>query len=116
MKIGMPIVIIQNLYINKGICNGTRMLIFQIGDGFVLAQIMAGRFEGQILSIPKIKLFNKGSPRSSLSFYRYQFPFAPAYTMSVNKAEGQTLNKVGVMMKSDMFLHSQLYVALLWTI
>jgi hypothetical protein len=23
---------------------------------------------------------------------------------------------VGVMMKSDMFLHSQLYVALLWTI
>jgi ATP-dependent DNA helicase PIF1 len=88
------------------------MLIVQIGDEFVLARIMAGSFQGQILSIPKIKLFNKGSPWLVLSFYRYQFPFAPAYAMSVNKAQGQTLNRVGVMMKSDMFLHGQLYVAL----
>jgi ATP-dependent exoDNAse (exonuclease V) alpha subunit len=112
MKVGMPIVIIRNLYVNKGVCNGTQMLILRIGDGFVLERIMSGRFNGQVLSIPKIKLFNKGSPRSGLSFYRYQFPFAPAYAMSVNKAQGQTLKRVGIMMKSDMFSHGQLYVAL----
>jgi hypothetical protein len=35
--------------------------------------------------------------------------------MSVNKAQGQTLEKVGIMLKSDMFSHGQLYVALLRT-
>jgi ATP-dependent exoDNAse (exonuclease V) alpha subunit len=32
--------------------------------------------------------------------------------MSINKSQGQTFEKVGIMLKSDFFSHGQLYVAL----
>jgi ATP-dependent DNA helicase PIF1 len=87
------------------------MLVTHIGEGFMLARIIGGRFAGNVVSIPKIKLHNKGSLHSGLSFYQYQFPFAPAYAMSINKSQGQTFEKVGIMLKLDVFSKGQLYVA-----
>jgi ATP-dependent DNA helicase PIF1 len=62
--------------------------------------------------IPKIKIHNKSSAKAGLSFYRYQFPVAPAYAMLVNKSQGQTFSWVGVYLETDVFAHGQLYVAL----
>jgi hypothetical protein len=36
----------------------------------------------------------------------------PAYCLSVHKAQGQSLKKVGLIFESDPFTHGQLYVAL----
>jgi ATP-dependent DNA helicase PIF1 len=59
-----------------------------------------------------VKLHNKGSARSGLTFYHYQFPVTPAYAMLINKAQGQTFSRVGVYLSTNVFLHGQLYVAL----
>jgi ATP-dependent exoDNAse (exonuclease V) alpha subunit len=43
---------------------------------------------------------------------RRQYPVIPAYCLSVHKAQGQTIAKLGVIFESDPFTHGQLYVAL----
>ena len=43
---------------------------------------------------------------------RKQFPVRLCFSMTANKAQGQTLKKVGLYLKSDFFSHGQLYVAM----
>ncbi|KAI7943397.1 hypothetical protein MJO29_013241 [Puccinia striiformis f. sp. tritici] len=112
LKLGMPVVVLRNLYIKKGVCNGTRMVLTYVGMGSVEGKLVSGPFRGETIMIPKIKLHHKGSMKSGLSFFRHQFPLAPAYAMSINKSQGQTLSCVGIMLKNSCFAHGQLYVAL----
>ena len=41
-----------------------------------------------------------------------QFPLRLAYSMTINKAQGQTFEKVGIYLHRPCFSHGQLYVAL----
>lgn len=43
---------------------------------------------------------------------RRQFPVALAFSMTINKAQGQSLRKVGLDLRMPCFGHGQLYVAL----
>lgn len=43
---------------------------------------------------------------------RYQFPLRVCYAMTINKSQGQTLNRVGIYLAEPVFGHGQLYVAL----
>jgi ATP-dependent DNA helicase PIF1 len=46
-------------------------------------------------------------------FERTQFPVRAAFCMTINKAQGQTLNFISVWLGDDsVFTHGQLYVAL----
>ena len=38
-------------------------------------------------------------------------PVRLAYAMTTNKSQGKTLQRVGISLAKDMFLHGQLYVA-----
>jgi ATP-dependent exoDNAse (exonuclease V) alpha subunit len=112
LKVGMPVVVMRNLYIKQGVCNGSRMVVLSIGAGFLMGKLISGPKSGTVVLIPKIKIHNKISVRAGLLFYRYQFPVAPAYAMSVNKTQGQTFRRVSVYLETDVFAHGQLYVAL----
>ena len=46
------------------------------------------------------------------SIRRRQFPLRPAFVMTANKSQGQTLTRVGIYLGRDFFSHGQLYVAL----
>ena len=43
---------------------------------------------------------------------RKQFPVRPAFAISSNKAQGQTLSHVGIYLKQGFFSHGELYVAM----
>ncbi|CAM9655459.1 unnamed protein product, partial [Sphacelaria rigidula] len=47
-----------------------------------------------------------------ITFHRYQFSFRLCYAMTINKSQGQTLNKVGLDLRGEVFCHGQLSVAL----
>ena len=46
------------------------------------------------------------------AFHSIQFPVRPAFDMTVNKSQGQTLEKVGIFLPKDLFSHGQLYFAM----
>ena len=43
---------------------------------------------------------------------RKQFPIRLSFSMTINKAQGQTIPHVGVYLPDSVFSHGQLYVAL----
>src|SRR5216117_2469813 len=51
-------------------------------------------------------------PDLPFEFRRTQFPLLLAFAMTINKAQGQTLNYVGLCLTEPVFTHGQLYVAL----
>jgi len=50
--------------------------------------------------------------RAPFTLRRHQFPVRPAFGMTINKAQGQTLKMVDIFLPKPVFTHGQLYVAM----
>jgi hypothetical protein len=48
----------------------------------------------------------------SIPLLRRQFPVRLAFSMTINKSQGQSVSYVGLDLRSAVFAHGQLYVAL----
>jgi hypothetical protein len=110
LKPGAIIMLLPNLDIKKGKCNGTRLIVRRLHDHFIDAEILTGTHKGDNVFIPRIKL----APSDvSLPFTleRTQFPIRLSYCMTINKSQGQTFEKLGIFLPSPVFTHGQLYVA-----
>ena len=44
----------------------------------------------------------------TVAFIKFQFPIRLCFAMTINKAQGQTLDFVGVYLKEPVFSHGQL--------
>ncbi|XP_044364687.1 ATP-dependent DNA helicase pif1 isoform X2 [Triticum aestivum] len=111
LKKGILIMLLRNLNPSDGLCNGTRMLITDLGDRLIEARILTGSNVGETVYIPKIMLCTKNK-KWTFSLERRQFPIRVCYAMTINKSQGQSLNVVGLYLRNTVFSHGQLYVAL----
>jgi ATP-dependent DNA helicase PIF1 len=56
LKKGVPIMMLRNLDQSGGLCNGTRLVVTNLGDMLIEAKIMIGTHAGDIVHIPRICL------------------------------------------------------------
>ena len=73
------------------------------------AEILLGTHRNKQVLIPPLVL----APSDNLQFVlcHRQFPLRLAWAMTINKAQGQTFEKVGIHLEEPVFTHGQLYVA-----
>ena len=111
LKLGAVVMLIRNLSVSKGLCNGTRLIILDMKYTLLKVKIIAGTQSGSVHFIPRITLNTKDDVSVPFNLIRRQFPVKLAYCMTINKAQGQTFDRVGVYLQSPVFTHGQLYVA-----
>lgn len=111
LKIGMPVMLLRNLNQSLGLCNGTRLVITQLFDKLIEAQILTGSNVGYKVFIPRI-ILTATENKWPFIFKRRQFPIKLCYAMTINKSQGQSLKQVGLYLPQPVFTHGQLYVAL----
>jgi ATP-dependent DNA helicase PIF1 len=106
LKIGAQVMLLKNLDIEGGLVNGSLGIVCSIGESSVcvdfgeagICEVQRSRWsfcdgDGQILA------------------YRDQIPLRLAYSITIHKSQGCTLNKARVNLRSA-FAHGQAYVAL----
>jgi len=112
LKVTSPIILLRNLNPYEGLCNGTRMVVTAMAERVIEAQILTGTHAGKKAFIPRISLDTSMSAGLGFILRRRQIPIRLGFGMSINKAQGQSLDRVGVCLNNPVFAHGQLYVAL----
>lgn len=111
LKKGVIIMLLQNLNPKKGLCNGTRLIVRELQRNFITAEIISECNRGDIVFLPRIDLAPSDTTLPFVLKQR-QFPVTPAYAITINKSQGQSYDHVGINLRTPVFSHGQLYVAL----
>ena len=106
------VILMRNLNINGGLCNGTRLIIEEIiNERLIKATIANGAHKGRTVLIPKIMMYPADSKAFGFEWSRLQFPVRLGFGMTIHKSQGQSLKKVAVWLQEACFGYGQLYVA-----
>lgn len=111
LKVGCPIMLLRNIAPYDGLCNGTRLMVVRSSPYVVQARILTGDKAGNLHFIPRISL-TPSSTNLPFQMTRRQFPVRLSFAMTINKSQGQSVKYVGIDLRTPVFSHGQLYVAL----
>uniref|UniRef100_A0A803L9N6 ATP-dependent DNA helicase n=1 Tax=Chenopodium quinoa TaxID=63459 RepID=A0A803L9N6_CHEQI len=112
LKVGSPIILLRNIDLTLGLCNGTRLVCKAFFPNVIDAEIIDGHRCGERVFIPRIPLQPSATDKYPFRFTRKQFPINLSFAMTINKSQGQKLDRVGIYLPQPFFSHGQLYVAL----
>ena len=103
LKKGMMVMLIRNLDVENGHCNGVKYVINNMLTRVIEMTSVNGSNPGVKLLVPRIVIISNDL-MLPFSLRRKQFPIRPAFAMTANKSQGQTLARVGIYLGRDFFL------------
>ncbi|GFX34309.1 ATP-dependent DNA helicase [Trichonephila clavipes] len=92
LKVGVPVLLMRNLDAPR-LCNSTPLRITELGRHIVKATILTGEAKGDNVLIPRIPVIPNNL---TFNFKRLQFPLKVAFSMIIDKSQGQTLKVAGI--------------------
>ena len=111
LKKNSIIMLTRNINIQEGLCNGTKLIITNLKPHVVEGKVLTGKNINTKVFIPRI-LFTTKPDVDAIMMQRQQFPIRLAFSITINKAQGQTLKKIGLFVDSPLFAHGHLYTVL----
>ena len=111
LKIGAPIMILRNIDPAHGLCNGARCILIRASQHVLEVRLLGGEHAGTTAFIPHITI-TPSSNELPFQLRRRQFPVRLSFAMTINKSQGQSVKNVGLDLRTSVFTHGQLYVAL----
>jgi hypothetical protein len=115
LKVGAKVIINKNINQRFRLCNGTPGIVTQMDDHVITIRRIEPNGElGEEIDIVRTNTKRRANAKDKkmLGFTRCQFPLELAFGMTIHKAQGQTLNKLGIYLNAPVFSPGQLYVAL----
>ena len=112
LKVGALVILLRNLKGGPGggLRNGTQLIVLNLGEKVLEVEIASGVNKGKCILLPRITIAPSDT-ELPFTLKRWQFPIRPCFAMSTNKAQGQTLDFVGIYLPDHVFTHGQLHVA-----
>jgi len=107
LKENAIVILLRTLSLGKKMCNGRRMRVIRMTENAIqLQHIGELRFLPPVW-VPRIIFISKPMP---FILRRTQFPVKLAFCLSIDKSQGSTFEKVGIVLPRPVFAHGQLYV------
>ena len=117
--------LLRNVNLYDGLANGTRLKLKEVSQSgkVIRVELITGPkskkdkdgnfiFSEKEREYPLFRIPCSNENDRTYKMIRKQFPVRLTYCMSINKAQGQTLQRVGLYLPNPVFSHGQLYVAL----
>jgi ATP-dependent DNA helicase PIF1 len=90
LKKGTPIMLLRNLNVSASLCNGTRLIVKELGQRVLEVEIITGTHVGNRVFIPRIFMTSSGIT-FPFTIRQCHFPICVAFAMTINKSQGQSL-------------------------
>ena len=107
LKIGSQIIMLWNLKQPRP-CSVTRLAMKKLINNVIKVIILNRKYECEDVLIERISLIQNGMP---FEFKRLLFPVRLAFSMSINKSQGKSLNVCGINLENPYLSNGQLYDA-----
>jgi hypothetical protein len=112
LKINGVYMLLRNMNVSDGLCNGTRFTLIDIDGHILTCRIIHDDKSKKDKTFLLSRITTKPPPQYPFPFNRRQYPIRPCFCMTVNKSQGSTLDMVGLDGTAPVFSHGQTYVAL----
>ncbi|CAF1613761.1 unnamed protein product [Adineta ricciae] len=110
LKIGAIVMLLRNLDVSQDLCNGIRLIVRRLQNYTIDCEVVTGSNKGNRVLIPRITL-TPSDAFLPFKLRRHQFPVRLSFAMTINKSQGQTFDRLGLLLPQPVFSHGQLYVA-----
>ncbi|KEH34147.1 PIF1 helicase [Medicago truncatula] len=78
--------LLRNLDITVGLCNGTRLIVTKMGRYVLKGRVISGSNVGEKVYIPRLSL-TPSDTRIPFKFQRRQFLISLCFAMTINKSQ-----------------------------
>ena len=112
LKMGAPVMLLRNLQAgpNVSLRNGTRMVVIQIMERALEVEVAAGINKGLRVFLPRVPQYDKCGDYPFTLVQKYFFRLA--FSVTINKGQGQENERVGIDLPAPVFAHGQPYTGM----